>query len=239
MTSETTQNITENKENTQVSPVAASIPSPEPAETLEQINWKKFRQAREEDRKRADAAEKEAAQRKAEAEALKAALEAVVNKPSSPSSASIPEEEEDAVRVRRLVAEAIQERERKSEEERKRKEQEELPSRLASTFTDFEKVCSAENLDYLEYHHPEVAKSLRLRNNDFEKWADVYKAVKRYIPNPQSKQEEAKIQKNTLKPQSMSVSGVTSTGDVPPRESNEKRREENWARMQRVMKGIK
>jgi hypothetical protein len=63
--------------------------------------------------------------------------------------------------------------------------------------------------------------------------------MKKFVPNPDSRKDQARIEKNLAKPQSMSVPGSTQTGDHAPTELTEQRRKDNWARMCRVMKGIK
>ena len=110
---------------------------------------------------------------------------------------------------------------------------------MQSTFSDFNQVCSQENLDYLQYHYPEVAAGFKHAPDTFETWANIYKAMKRFVPNPDSKKDQARIEKNLAKPQSMSVPGSTQTGDHAPMDLSEKRRQDNWQRMQRVMKGAK
>jgi len=74
-----TQTIVETKENVQPAEVAKQETPPQ--ETVEQINWKKFRQDREVERKQKEEAIKRASEKEAEAQALKAAMEAILNKP--------------------------------------------------------------------------------------------------------------------------------------------------------------
>lgn len=208
-------------------------------ETPEKINWRKFRQEREIDRKAKAEAEKRASEKAAEAEALKAALESIVNKPSAMmhNEYQQPIEESEDVRIQKKVDAAIAERDRRYIQEREQRERQEYPNKLAETFSDFNQVCSVDNLDYLEYHYPEIARAFRYAPDGFEKWADVYKAVKKFVPNTDSKKDQQKAEKNFVKPQSMAASGVSQTGDSAPLKMDDKRRSDNWARMQRVMKG--
>jgi hypothetical protein len=207
-------------------------------EDTQEQNWRKFREAREKERKEKEAAEKRAIEREAEAAALKAAMEALVNKPQ-PTSQSEESEETEEQRIERKVQEMLLKNQRKMEEERQKKEIAELPQKLQHTFGDFNQVCSQENLDYFQYHYPEVAAGFKHAPDTFETWANLYKAMKRFIPNPDSKKDQARIEKNLNKPQSLSLPGMTQTGDHAPTEITEKRRQDNWARMQRVMKGTK
>lgn len=205
-------------------------------ETQEQINWRKFRQEREQQRKAKEDADRRAAEKEAEAAALKAAMEALVNKPSPQVSQE--EKTEDQIIEEKVNAIIAKDRQRQ-ERDRAEREAAELPNRLNQTYNDFNQVCTQENLDYLEYHYPEVARLARKVPNDFEKWSDLYKSIKRFVPNPQSAKDQAKIDRNLNKPQSMSIPGATQTGDQAPHELTEKRRQDNWARMQRTMKSTK
>ena len=207
-------------------------------------NWKKFREERaaerkqlEEERKRSAEAKKRAEEKAAEAEALKAAMESILNKPSA--SYQEQEEESEEKRIDRLVESKLAERQRRAEEERRRKEQEELPSTLSRTYNDFNEVCSTENLDYLQYHYPEVARAYQHMPDGFDKWSDIYKAVKRFVPNPDSKRDQVRADKNFNKPQSGSINGASqpSMGSSAVH-LDEQRKADNWARMQRTIKGV-
>ncbi|HAM53715.1 MAG TPA: hypothetical protein DCP92_24610 [Nitrospiraceae bacterium] len=72
-----------------------------------------------------------------------------------------------------------------------------------------------------------------------QKWCDIYKAVKRFVPNSTtSSKEQKKAEKNLAKPQAMSTAGMTQTGDQAPQYLDDKRKQDNWKRMQLRMKGI-
>lgn len=206
-------------------------------ETQEQINWRKFRQQREEEAKRAREAEELAAKRAAEAEALKAALDAVLNKPTQNHVQYETDEDEETIfrkRVERLLAEK-QEVERRQREEEERKQ---LPVKLQQTYGDFQAVCTQENLDYLEYHYPEVAAGLQYMPDSFDKWSTVYKAVKRFVPNTNGQKAMQKVEQNLSKPQSVNT-GLSSTSDVSPvLHLDEDKKRKNWERMRRLSKGI-
>ncbi len=206
-------------------------------ETPEQINWKKFREERSRERKEKEEIERDRARKSEEIAALKAAVEALANKPSSPMQEPVEETEEQ--RIAKYVEQALTDREKKYEEQRKAQEQREMPQKLASTFKDFDQICSAENLDYLEYHYPEVAAPFKHLPDSFDKWANVYQAVKRFVPNPNSSKDQKKAEKNFNKPQSMSVPGTTLTTDTPPIIMDDKRKADNWIRMQKIMRGGK
>lgn len=217
----------------------AAIPSPEP-ENQDQINWRKFREQRELDRKASEEAHRRASEKEAEASALKAAMESLLNKRSTNSvenGSQLVDEDEDT-RIQKKVNIAIAEREKIADEHRRQREMAEYPQRLAQTYTDFNQVCSQENVDYLEYHYPEIATAFKHMPEGFDRWSSIYKAVKRFVPNTAGKKEQIKIEKNISKPQAMSTPGVTQTGDSAPVMLDDKRRADNWARMQRTIKGI-
>jgi hypothetical protein len=204
-------------------------------ENPQERNWKLFREQREKERREKLEAERLAAQKAKEAEALKAALEAVVNKPSSQT---YQEEISDEDKLKKTVAEILAKERQKEEEERKLREQQQLPQRIKENYPDFESVCTNENMDYLQYHYPEVASAFKYAPDNYETWSSVYKAIKRFVPNVDGKKEQAKAQNNLTKPQSIAKPGATPTGDSAPQFLDEKRRAENWKRMQKTMKGL-
>ncbi len=228
--------------NETIPPVeTATIPDQVP-ETQEQINWKKFREQREIERREADANKKLAVQKEAEAQALKAAMDALLNKSpqqQKPNETYYNDQEpNEDERIQKKVNEALAQREQIIEAQRKQREQAEYPQRLVQAHPDFNKICSADNLDYLEYHYPEVAKAFSQVPDGFDKWSNIYQAVKRFVPNPTDKRDQMKAQSNINKPQAMATPGVAQTGDTAPIQLDEARRAANWQRMQKVMKGV-
>ncbi len=224
-------------ENTKTEDKVTTNPAPITEETPEQINWKKFREARDKERKEKQEIEKRAAEKEAEAAALKAALEAIVNKPSPKNQDyNEPNEESEEQRIERLVDARLEKERRRYQEEAQIQEARNLPHKLAQTMQDFDKICSTDNLDYLEYHYPEVAGAFKELPDTYEKWAKVYQAVKRFVPNTDHKKDQAKADKNLAKPQSMNVAGKTAVGDSAPMMLDEKRKAANWERMVRTMR---
>lgn len=204
-----------------------------------QANWKAFREQRENERKAREAADKLAQQKAAEAEALRAALEALTNKPVPRYQQQEEHEESEDERIDKRVKQIIAERETQAEQTRQQREQQEFPQRLTNTYSDFNKVCSSENLDYLEYHYPEVAAPFKHLPDGFDKWAGIYKAVKRFVPNTDAKHDSKKAEQNLQKPGSASSPAITSGGNAigAPR-LDEARKQANWERMQRLLKGL-
>lgn len=211
------------QDNTTIPPVTQ--------ETQDQINWKKFREAREQDRKAREEAERKARDREAEAAAMRQALEAIVNKPDPVSGENTEEE-----RIRKAVEKSVAEIEGKRDQLRAENELKELPKRLQTTYNDFNKVFTAENMDYLEFHHPEIAAPYSHMPDGFEKRALIYQAIKKHVPNCDNKRDMARMQENLSKPQSIST-GITQTGDSAPSVMDDSKRAANWARMQRIMRG--
>lgn len=220
------------------------------AEDEKDRNWRAFREARKKERSDREAAEQRAAEKEREVEALKRAMEAAFagGGPVRPSQiqndrhsyqSEFQEESEDE-RIEKKVQAAIAQRETASEKARAEREHNEYPTKLRNTYSDFEQVVSQENLDYLDYHYPEVSKPLQRLGDGYDKWTDVYKAVKKFVPNnTTSRKEAAKADANFSKPRSMSSSGLSQNTQAPQSLSlSEDRKAENWARMQKAMKSM-
>lgn len=214
------------------------------AEPKEDPNWKAFREARKQDRLQREAAEKMAKEKAAEAEALKAAMDAILNKPQSHTQqnqygyANDVEESEDQ-RIEKKVQAAIAKQKAEYEQQQRIKEQQEYPQRLQQTFSDFNQTISQDNLDYLEYHYPEVARPLQRGEDNFDKWADIYKAVKRFVPNTNHKKDSQKADNNFNKPKSISSTSISPGGEaMPAPRIDEARKAANWERMQKALKGL-
>lgn len=227
MTAPEDNKIVEVKENVQPEVVQ---------ETPEQINWKKFREEKEQNRKAQLEAEAKAIKAQQEAAALKQAMEALLSKPAPQEQYQ--HEESDQDRVKKLVAQELSIQRKQDEQERNARDQRELPQKLNQAYRDFDKVCSPENLDYLEYHYPEVAKAFGHMPDGFDKWSSVYNAVKRFIPNSKPQADEKKMERNLSKPQAMATGGGNQTGDTAPHILDDARKKANQLRMQRVMKGL-
>ncbi len=239
---------TKPKENLQQAIAQQHAKEPEPVNTEESDqdkNWKRFKAARDADRKRAEEEGQKRQRAEAEAAALKAALDAALNKPSmnqysqSVTHSYESNEETDDQKIERRIAEAIAKRDIAVEQQRRQHEQETFPSRLRQDYRDFDQVCSSENLDYLDYHYPEVTAAFSSMPDGYDKWSKVYKATKRFIPNTDTKKDQTKAQQNFQKPQSMSGPGATTSKEnAPAFRLDEKRKAENYARMQRTMNRV-
>lgn len=227
---------------------------PQGEEKQEDPNWRAFREARKRDRLEKEAAEKRAREKEEEAAALRAAMDAAFHKGGARGGTHqnlesytnyggpIEEiEESDEQRIERMVTQAIEKRQKEYEQEMAVREKERMPQALRETYGDFGDVVNEDNLDYLEYHFPEIAKPLGRLPDSYEKWSDIYKAVKRFVPNAENaKYEGARADANQNKPRSISSTQVTGTevGSTSAARLTQERRAENWRRMQRVLKGL-
>ena len=216
------------------------------SETSEDPNWRAFRDARKKDRIEREAAEKRAAEKEAEVAALKAAMEAAFSK-SAPSPQAYQQyygtntevEETEDQRIEKKVAAALANREMQYLKDAEAREMQEYPNRLKQTYPDFNQAVSQENLDYLDYHYPEVSRPLQRLKEGYEKWSDIYLAVKKFVPNHSNmKKDLARAEANALKPKSMSATGMTQTQPQGSHILSEDRKASNWARMQASLKGI-
>lgn len=221
-------------------------------QTTEDPNWKAFREARKKDRADREAAELRASEKEKEVAALKEAMEAAFPKGNSPSPQAYQQyygmnqgydqaEETDEQKIERKVNELLTKKEDQYKRERAEEEQREYPKRLMKDFPDFGQICSQENLDYLDFHYPEVSRPLQRLGEGYDKWHDTYHAVKKLIPNHSTaKKEAARAEINSNKPRSISSSGPSPTGEKSQDswQDTESRRAANWARMQRTLKGV-
>jgi hypothetical protein len=219
-------------------------------ETPEDPNWRAFREARKKDRAEKEAAERRASEKDQEVAALKAAMEAAFSAKQAPSPASYQQyygmnqeqtEETEEQKIERKVNELLARKEEQYKKQQIEEEQREYPRRLMRDFPDFGQVCSQENLDYLDFHYPEISRPLQRLGEGYDKWHDTYHAVKKLIPNHSTAKKEAiRADINSNKPRSISSSVPSPTGEKMQEswQSVESRRAENWARMQKVMKGV-
>jgi hypothetical protein len=209
----------------------------------EDPNWKAFREARKKDRLEKEAAEKKAYEKEQEIAALKAAMEAAFSKDNqrhaAPARDEYIEETEDE-RIEKKVAAALALREKQYEIQQQQREVEEYPKRLESDFRDFNQTISSENLDYLDYHFPEVTGPIKRLPEGYNKWADIYRAVKKFVPNnATAKKDAAQATTNGLKPKSISSTSITQPGEaMSSQRLTDEKRAANWERMQKTLKGL-
>ena len=219
------------------------------ATTQESENFKAFREARKKDQAKREEAERRAADKEAEVLALKAAMEAAFSKNAPTPQAyqqyygmnNNPDEDTEDQRIEKKVSALLAVREEKQRRDYEEREQREYPNRLVKDFSDFNAVIAQENLDYIDFHYPEVSRPLQRLPEGYDKWADIYRAIKKFVPNNTTAKKEAdKAVANFNKPKSMSSANVTPTGESSTSSQHdvEQRRAANWARMQSIIKKV-
>lgn len=233
-----------NQENTEEKTKHPTAEVPEESE--KEINWKAFREARKKDRAEREAAERRAADKEAEAAALRQAMEAAFSR--SPIGFSQPQypnnefqEESEDERIEKKVKALLDQREAQAAREREERETREFPNRIMQTYPDFNSIVTEENLDYLEYHYPEMMRPFKRLPDGFDKWSDLYNAVKKFIPNAQQvKKDSMKAEMNQMKPKSISSPGISPSGDGSREswQSIEARRKARYLEMQKIMRGV-
>lgn len=210
-------------------------------------NFKAFREGRKKDRLEREAAERRAAEKEAEAAALKAAMEAAFARGSPTPAAYMqhhgmnePSEESEDERIEKKVNAIIAQREAAAARQQAEREAIEYPNRLAKDYPDFHHVISQENRDYLDYHYPEISRPLSRLQDGYDKWSDIYHAIKKLVPNSlTAKKELAKAEINQAKPKSSSMPTLAQPAPAPGSHIlSEERKAANWARMQQFMKGV-
>lgn len=251
------QQVTETPASQDTQPSSDEQPQAEEL-TPEQINWRKFREERGAERKRREeeaasreAAEKAAKEKDEQIAALQQAMTQAMNSGQSVTPdqqqqiideldpTDIPTGEQVSKYVESTVQKIIKKEVEKQQQQVYQQSEKAKLAALPKDNPDFEQVCSTENLDYLEFHYPGVAVAFNNMPDDYTKWSNIYATVKKLVPNYDAGQQRARAEANALKPQSMSVSGVSSTGDQAPNVNlDANRRAEIWKRMQRKMKGL-
>jgi hypothetical protein len=233
-----------NDKSPEMTPLENKSQQENKGEAPEDPNWKAFREARKKDRADREAAERKALEKQAEVEALKAAMEAAFSKSShhvEQQSYDRPEETEDE-RIEKKVQAALSIREAAAEKARIEREKQEYPNRLMKTYPDLNQVISQENLDYLDYHYPEISRPLQRLHDDFDKWSDIYNAIKKFVPNNTTAKKEAqKAEINMNKPKSISSHGITQPGEARSfsnMQDIEAKRAARYAEMKRIINGV-
>jgi len=226
-------------------------------ESQEQINWRKFREERERERKEKAEAERRAAQKEEEARALQEALDRAMQHKGAPLSQAEQEQivadlaDDDIPMGRdikgyfaRIVEDTVEkrlaDREKARKEEEARRAQQELPTKLRQTHSDFDQVMTQENVDYLEYHHPELAQAISYMPNGYDKWTNAYKLIKKMVPNAASAASDGRrAQQNLSKPQPGAAPTGQPSGEMAPgRRLSEAEKRANYERLMALAKGV-
>jgi hypothetical protein len=238
---------TEPKQNIQENIVQPETQVQTTTEPDGDVHWRNFREQRKEERKQLAEKERELKKKNEEAEALKKALESVmapahIQQPQQPQyqydQYAAPQETEEK-RILDKVNALLDQKEKEREQKRRQEEIASYPQRLQNNFSDFTQVINTENLDYLEYHYPEVAKAYGMLPDSYEKWEGIYRAAKRFIPNIDREKDMKKMDKNLAKPVAMSRPGMASNTEQAPHIGlSDDQKAKNWERMKKMMKGV-
>jgi len=207
-----------------------------------QENWKIFREERAKERKAKEEAERLAKQKMEEAEALKKAMEALLETQKAPQQNNsdfkdILYEEDEEKRIQRLIDERLNQERKKYQEDLARAEAQKLPQLIQQNMPDFNQVCTQENVDYLYYKNPSLAKSLEMVPDSYNKWAAVYEAVKGLVPL-QAKNDSNIMQRNLAKPQSAAAVLTDTKPETQGWQLSEQRKRENQLRAKRESRQI-
>ena len=204
-------------------------------------NWKAFLEKRKEDqraleaeRKRNQELQAERDRRTKELEEMKLAFQAVVDKkePEYSYDQDVDQNKLIEEKVNQIISKREQERSAREEEQRRAREIQEIKEKMP----DIEQVLSPDNLAYLEFYHPKMARLIAKMPEGLDKIKETYEAVKEFVKMPTKEKE--KIDKNLGKPKSVhsSVSNESqkeeSSGVL-----SDKRRMETWQKMQRLISG--
>jgi hypothetical protein len=149
-------------------------------------------------------------------------------------------EETEDERIEKKVQAALSAREAAYEKSQMERERSEYPNRLSQTYPDFNQMISQDNLDYLDFHYPEVSRPLQRLQDGYDKWSDIYQAIKKFVPNStNAKKDSARADVNFNKPKSISSTTITQPGEAKgAARLTEEKRAANWERMQKILKGI-
>lgn len=235
---ENKQNITESQNHNENLPENPNFVKSEE----NQENWKKFREEKIKERKAREEAERLAKQKMQEAEALKKAMEAILETQKAPQQTNqnynnIFNDEDEEKRIQRLIDDRLNQERKKYQEDLARTEAQRLPELIQQNMPDFNQVCTQENVDYLYYKNPSLAKSLEIVPDSYNKWAAVYEAVKGLVPML-TKNESNIIQRNLAKPQSAAAVLTDTQPETQGWQLTEKRKREIQLRAKRESRQI-
>lgn len=217
--------------------------------SAEEINWRKFREARERDRQQKEAAERAAKEKEDQVAALTAAVDRMMSQKGGDRLTATEQQKilddlsEDTFatggeikgymekNLPKVVEQILRKQEEQRQEEQRKREVQEMPRMLRQEHPDFDNVVNQENLDYLDYHYPEIAGALSALPESKDKWSSVYKAVSKLVPS-NGNNAAKRIDQNTQKPQAMAGSGSqVSTGAGPVGRMSEEQKRANYQRL--------
>lgn len=227
-------------------------------ESPEQINWRKFREARAEERKQKEEAEREAAKSRQDKEALQSYVASLLESNGQTGQVSPAQQEQIAIELARddiptgeevmrftseYVKKEVERGVREAIAETSRAESKKtLPKQLKETMPDYWEVCTQENLDYLEYVAPALAQTLAQpfenpENLSYNQMQAVYQAVTKLVPNAKASTIRKDPERDIKRPQSMSSAAASASRDNAPHMISDALRQQRYKEMQEAARG--
>lgn len=137
-----------------------------------------------------------------------------------------------------LIKEALSKVEEEKQSKKAQKEKEELPQRLVKAHKDFNEVMQQENFAYLDYHYPEVSYALEKLPDSFDKWSNIYSAIKKLVPRTEHK-DIKRLESNAAKPQSMTSLNSPPSSEVGfGKPLTEQEKKDNYRRLTELAAGL-
>jgi hypothetical protein len=217
-------------------------------ETQEQINWRKVREKREQDR----IAQEEALKKSQQKDQKIAELTELIQSIQPNQNTNLTKEQEQKVIadlldediptggevknfLKQYIPNAVNEilKQQSAEQEKRRQEEERqnLGSNLQKKHTDFYNVVNEDNIAYLDYHYPEVSEALTALPEGVNKWSKIYSTVKKLVPS-NSDNSTARIERNMNKPQPGAISSSSPSAEMSIGKSlTEAQKAENYKRL--------
>jgi len=236
------ENSIHNDENQKQQQNSSNTEENQVEETQEQINWRKVREKREQDK---IAQEEERKKSQAKDEQI-AALTQLVNSISpeqlqqqmqqqmqGQQSNLTQEQQQQAIidlldediptggevknflkqYIPNAVNEILKQQAAEQEKRRQQEERQNLGSDLQKKHTDFYNVVNEDNIAYLDYHYPEVSEALTSLPEGVNKWSKIYSTVKKLVPS-NSDNSAARIERNMSKPQPGAISSSSPSAEM-------------------------
>lgn len=136
-----------------------------------------------------------------------------------------------------IIDKVLNERDQKRQQERQQEEQRSYPQRLSRDYPDIKEVVSQENLDYLEYHYPEIAEMYGNMPDGYDKYSKLYSTMRKLIPQT-NKTAAERAKRNLSAPQATGGRSATPSRDARATGLSKEQKRANYERMLREMKMV-
>ena len=223
--------------------------------TPEEINWKVVREKTKEDRIARDKEKEQSLQKDDQIEALTLAIQNMFEAKDAPD---LTKKQQDQIiadlvdediptggevknflkkYVPDLIKEALTQNAEKNRIEQVARDKEEMPEKLKEMHKDFDDVVQKDNLQYLDYHFPEVSGVLNILPEGLDKWSRVYKMIKKLVPNT-GRGDLRRLEKNANKPQNVAAATAPPSNEQGyGRTLSEGEKKENYKRLIELSRG--